>query len=65
MLPHSQHTVWLHHFSDAKLDLSSGAASLIPPWNNVSSTFPLMVPFALLNTAAPMPSFLPRLLVGS
>lgn len=44
MLSGSDHTVWLYHFSDAKRNLSSGDAGLIPPLKSFSSTFQLMVP---------------------
>lgn len=61
------HTVWLHHFSDAKTDLGSSDAGLTSPLTSFSSTLQLMFPLGglliLLNTDVLIPSFFPRLLV--
>lgn len=38
------HTVWLHHFSDAKTDLGSSDAGLTSPLTSFSSALQLMFP---------------------
>lgn len=43
MLSGSNHTVWLHHFSDAEIDLGSSDAGLKLPLKR-SLTFQIVVP---------------------